>query len=297
MDPNSGINLVQRQQQEFKDLLGQQRSTADQYFGEYKGAIGGQQRLQDVLEQAQKQRGVGELQNAINLFQNQISGTKGLLDRLPENLNQRTQGTFTTQALLDRQNAVEGGALRTQLSRLAAGLEPVTQAYSLASQDIGQLLGATQAQQQKELSPYEKRLESMGDQFSREITGFTFNKENELNVLMDKLKRERELNDREWQRAQQLAQQEKQFAYQKYLTQQAAAQQAASAQPAAVPVQTYTNKSGQITGYDTPYRSGQTEAGWQDQANQDFWSNLGRTTQNAVTGIGSLWNKLNGIGW
>lgn len=283
MDPNSGVNLVQRQQQEFKDLLNQQNTTTDQYFGEYKGAIGGQQKLQDVLRQAQNERGVGGLQNAINLFQSQISGTKGLLDRLPENLAQRTQGTFTTQALLDRQNAVEGGALRTQLSRLSAGLEPVVQAYGLASQDIEQLLGATQAQQAKELSPYEKRLDTLSDRYSREVTGFTFNKENELNVLLDKLQRERELNDREWQAAQKLAEQEREFAYQKYLNKQTATQQqqAPSALPGAV--QTYTNKSGQITGYDTPYQSAQTEAGWKDQENQDFWSNI-------VSG-GQWWNK------
>jgi hypothetical protein len=217
MNPNAGIDLVNRQQQEFRDLLSRQKGEESGMFADFGRAISQQQRLPDVLRQAQNERGLGDLQNNINLFQGQISGVKQMLDRLPENLRQRTAGTFTTQAVLDRQNAVEGGGLRTQLSRMAAGLEPVVKAYELASGDIGQLLEATSRQQDRELMPFTERFAFVSDRFAREVTGFTQGKQNELSVLLDKLERDRELNDREWKKANELAASEREYAYRKKL--------------------------------------------------------------------------------
>lgn len=231
MNPNAAIDLVNRQKQEFGSLLASQKNEENQIFSDFSNRIAGQERLPDVLRRAQNERGLGELQSNINLFNTQIADTKGLLDRLPENLRQRTAGTFTTQSVLDRQNAVEGGALRTQLSRLAAGLEPVTKAYELASGDVGQLLEATNQQYTRELLPFTERFGFLSDRFAREVTGYKENSERELNVLLDKLQRERELSDREWKRANELADKERDYAYRKSLLDQ----QASMAQPRQLP--------------------------------------------------------------
>lgn len=221
MDPQA---LVARQKQEFQGLLDRQKGEQQGLFNTYTERVNAQPKLTDVFRQEQEKRGLGNLQGAINLFQGQMTDVKGLLDRLNENTSTRTAGTNANQAYLDRLRAVEGGSLNTQMSRLAAGLEPVVGAYDLASKDIGQLMELTQAQQAKELSPLEMQVNALSDRFSREITGFTKSKEDELSVLMDKLQRDRQLQDREWQRAQQLAAEEREFARQRsYL----AAQQSA----------------------------------------------------------------------
>lgn len=209
--------LVAQQGKQFQSLLNRQKSEQSGLFNTYEQRIGAQPKLTDVFSQAQQERGLGSLQENIGLFQGQISDVKGLLDRLGENTAERTQGTQANQAYLDRLRAVEGGDLNTQLGRLGAGLEPVVQAYGLASQDIGQLLELTQAQQAKELKPIELRINSLSDRFAREITGFTNTKENELTTLLDKIQRDRQLADREWQRAQQLAAEEREFSRQRYL--------------------------------------------------------------------------------
>lgn len=208
MDPQQ---LVDRQKREFQTLLGGQNQRQDQLFGELQRRTSAQPKLTDVLSQAQQERGVGGLQESINLFQGQVGNVKGLLDRLDENTQSRTQGTQANQAFLDRLRASEGGELNTQLGRLGAGLEPVVGAFDLASRDIGQLLDVTQADQARQLRPLETQINALGDRFSREITGFTQARESELDTLMDKLNRERQLADREWQRAQQLAAQEREF--------------------------------------------------------------------------------------
>lgn len=208
MDPQV---LVDRQRKEFEGLLANQKNEQQGLFGQYQQRISAQPNLTSVFRQAQEERGLPQLQGAINLFQGQIGDVKGLLDRLGENTQARTSGTNANQAYLDRLRASEGGQLNTQLGRLGAGLEPVVQAYGLASQDIGKYLELTQAQQQKELSPLELQINSLNDRFTREITGFSKNKEDELSVLLDKIQRERTLADREWQRAQQLAAEEREF--------------------------------------------------------------------------------------
>lgn len=219
MDPQA---LVAQQRREFEGLLGRQKDEQQGLFGQYQQRISAQPSLTGVFRQAQEERGLPQLQGAINLFQGQIGDVKGLIDRLGENTQARTAGTNANQAYLDRLRASEGGQLNTQLGRLGAGLEPVVQAYGLASQDINKYLELTQAQQQRELSPLELQISSLGDRFSREITGFSKNKEDELTVLVDKIQRERALNDREWQRAQELAKEEREFQRQRSLnTQQA----------------------------------------------------------------------------
>lgn len=213
--------LVAQQAQQFQGLLDRQKSEQTGLFDSYKQQINSQPKLTDVFAKAQQDRGLGALQENIGLFQGQIGNVKSLIDRLGENTAQRTSGTQANQAYLDRMRAVEGGQLNTQLGRLGAGLEPVVQAYGLASQDVGQLLELTKAQQAKELQPIEMQVSSLGDRFAREITGYTQNSQNELNVLLDKIQRDREISDREWQRAQQLAGEEREFQRQRaYLSAQ-----------------------------------------------------------------------------
>lgn len=207
--------LVNQQTKQFGTLLNKQNQKQDALFGQYSTAVKAQPTLASVLGQAQQDRGLGELQGNIDLFQGQVADVKGLMDRLNENTSQRTAGTGANQAYLDRLRAAEGGQLNTQLGRLGAGLEPVVKAYDLASQDVGQLLSATSQDQAKALSPMEMQINSLGDRFAREITGFTQNKQNELDVLMDKLNRDRQLADREWAKAQQLASEERAYARQR----------------------------------------------------------------------------------
>lgn len=222
MDPQA---LVAQQKQQFQDLLNNQKSEQQGLFGQYQQRVSAQPTLTSVFNKAQQDRGLPQLQGAINLFQGQVSDVKGLLDRLGENTQARTSGTNANQAYLDRLRASEGGALNTQLGRLGAGLEPVVGAYDLASKDVGQLLDVTQKDQARELSPLEMQIGSLGDRYTREISGFTKGKEDELTALMDKVQRDRALSDREWQRAQQLAAEERDHQRQRsYLAEQSKTQ-------------------------------------------------------------------------
>lgn len=224
VDYGQAQDLAAQQKQGFSDLLNQQNATSQGLFNQYTAASQAQPKLVDVLNNAQQQAGIGGLQQGINLFNSQLTGTKGLIDNLNTDTQARTAGTNANQAYLDRLRASEGGQLNTQLSRLTTGLGDVTNAFNTSNANTGQLLSATQADQATALHPLELQINSMSDQFARQITGFTTGAQNELNTLLTKLQNQQTLNNDEWQRANTLADQETQFQQARQL----AAQQSAS---------------------------------------------------------------------
>lgn len=221
VDYSQATNLAAQQKQGFSDLLNTQAATSQGLFDKYTAASAAQPKLVDTLKTAQDAAGIGALQDNINLFNTQASGVKGLIDRLNENTAARTAGTGANQAYLDRLRAAEGGGLNTQLSRLTTGLGDVTNAFNTSNANTGQLLSATQADQATALHPLELQINSMSDQFARQLTGFTSGAENELNTLLTKLQNQQTLNNQEWERANTLADQETQFQQQRSLAAQA----------------------------------------------------------------------------
>lgn len=211
VDYGQAQTLASQQTQGFQDLLNQQQATSQGLFNQYTTASQAQPKLVDVLNNAQQTAGIGGLQDNINLFNSQASGVKTLIDRLNEDTNARTVGTGANQAYLDRLRASEGGGLNTQLSRLTTGLGDVTNAFNTANANTGQLLTATQADQQTALHPLELQINSLSDQFARQITGYTTSSQNELSTLLTKLQNQQDLNDQEWARANTLADQETQY--------------------------------------------------------------------------------------
>lgn len=209
--------LVAEQGRQFQAVLDRQKAEQEGLFTGFQGKIAGQEKLPDVFYRLEKEAGLPELSQTVGAFKKEIFGVRDLLDRLDEDIGTRTSGSWTNEAQKRRQIAAEGDPLRTQLGRLGAGMAPAVEAVTAAQGRVGQLTQLTTQQQEKELQPDILRINAIGDRFAREITGFTTNKQNELTTLMDKLQRDRQLADREWELAQSLAAEERQFAKQKAL--------------------------------------------------------------------------------
>lgn len=236
------FDFANSQKAEYQTLLDRQKGEQQGLFNQYTQKIQDQEQLPALYQRLQKEQGIPDLSQQAQAYKDEIYRVKGLLDRLDEDVTSRNLGTYTTQALRDRIAASEGGDLRTQLSRLGTGLEPVADMLTSANQQVSTLLPLYTAQQAKELQPLEMQINTISDRFAREITGFTQNRENMLTAITDKLERERQLSDREWELAQQLAAEERAFARQKataastvgsYLAPRTAATSTASQQPQA----------------------------------------------------------------
>lgn len=76
--------------------------------------------------------GVPGLQKTVQTFKDQTYHVGDLLSNLTKDISARTKGSLTSQAQADRMSAVEGGALRDQLSRLGVASQPATDALTSA---------------------------------------------------------------------------------------------------------------------------------------------------------------------
>lgn len=215
--PTELQSFADRMAQEQKALLARQKAEQDALFGQYTSTLQGQEKLPDMYTRLQNELGIPGLNQSFQQVQGEIFNVKNMLDRLDENVTSRALGTMTTEAQRQRQIAAEGDPLRTALARLGTGLEPITQALSGAQGQLSTLLQLNVQQQDKDMKPIELQINAISDRFAREMTGFTESKQTTLDALMDKIDRERQLSDREWQLAQQLAAEERDFARQKEL--------------------------------------------------------------------------------
>lgn len=197
--------------------LNAQKAEQEGLFGQYETTRKGQEALPAIYDRLQGELGVPGLSQTVQAFKGEIFKVKDLLDRLDEDVTTRTTGKFVNDSQRRRIIAAEGEDLRTSLGRLGTGLTPVAEALTSAQQEVGTRLQLTTAQQDRELEPLKMRINAIDDRFARELSGYSEQRQLTLDNLMDKLERERQLSDRDWELAQQLAAEEREFSRQKQL--------------------------------------------------------------------------------
>jgi hypothetical protein len=216
------------------EQIANQNRLQEELFSRYESTLANQEKPSAAYERLSQAANIPQLKEQLNIFKGQIFNIKNLLDRLNEDINSRVAGTFTTEAQARRIEAKEGSDLNTQLARLGAGMQPLVEQLMGAQEDIRTRLGLLQQEQQLELDPLRLRISALSDRFAREISGFDRNKEIEFNALADKLERERALQDREWQRLQQLAAEQRAYARERQKAQEELAQREASLRAAGI---------------------------------------------------------------
>lgn len=198
-------------------LLARQKGEQEGLFTNYENIRKNQEALPALYNRLQTEAGIPELGRQAQTFKDQIYSVKDRLDRLGEDVLARTTGTLTTEAQRRRLQTAEEEPLQTNLGRLGTGLAPIADMLSSAQSSVNTQMGLQTQQQDRELEPIKMRIDSISDRFAREITGFNSNRELELTGILDKLKRDRELSDRDWELAQTLAAEERAFSRQKKL--------------------------------------------------------------------------------
>jgi hypothetical protein len=198
-------NFVNSNNSQVQGLIDSQNQRQDGLFGQYKAAVAGQEKLPDLYGRLQKEAGIPEISNQLKVYKDQIYRTKDLLDKLDGDITSRTQGTLTTEAMRDRMIASEGQGLNTTLSRLGTGMAPLSDQLTAAQGQLSTLLPLYEQQQERELDPLKLQINSMSDRFAREISGFTMQRENTLNMIMSNIQNGRAVDAAALATAEQIA--------------------------------------------------------------------------------------------
>jgi murein DD-endopeptidase MepM/ murein hydrolase activator NlpD len=199
------------------DLIAKQNAQEQALIDKYKTAVTGQESLTGAYDRLTKEAGLDTLGESISTFKNQLYKVKQQLSDLDTNVTDRTKGSFTTEAQRQRQVTAEGVPLNKAISDLGMALQPQLEAFTAGSNMVNTKIGLLSEDQKRQLEPIKLELDRFSDRAAREISGFNSNKELELNALTDKITRGRQLDDREYETAQQLLSEEREFKRQKEL--------------------------------------------------------------------------------
>ena len=195
----NAISAKQKQErQQFN--LGQQGQEQD-YLKRYTGAIQGQEGMTALSERIGQELGLPQLRKNATMLQT-------TLENLPSTWNTATRGFDVNQNQLDR-------IIGQKASELTPTVNKVYNALNAGEAQLGQRLGYAQTEQAKQLMPYQTEQSLITDRFAREATGYNQDSQNELNAILQKAQMGIQLTQWETDRADRLAEQEKQYELQK----------------------------------------------------------------------------------
>lgn len=191
---------------------GQQKDTQD-YLGRYMGAIKDQEPLQAMYARVGREVGLPQLQRTAT----QVNQTNA---NIPSVYSGATRGFDVNANQLSR-------IIGTKQAEYAPVVQNANQAVNDAMTNVNQQMAYEQAQQAKNLLPYQAEGSFLTDRLAREASGFTTSAQAELQTYIQKAQSGMQLTDNELQRANALAIQkmqndaemarlEKQLSMQKY---------------------------------------------------------------------------------
>lgn len=174
-----------------------QKVEQDDFMTRLRKNIAGQEALPHMYQRIGDELGLPNLRNTVNTLTSNIAN-------IPQTYGQATRGFDV--------NANQLGRIITQKAGEAApALTAAQGALSSAEGVQSNMIAATQAEQQKQLKPFETEQSLMSERHAREATGYSQDMQAELNTYITKLNSGITLTEGEKQRANQLAMIEKQF--------------------------------------------------------------------------------------
>jgi hypothetical protein len=168
------------------DLLGQQNASVGNYLSNYSAAINNQETVPAMWQRLANETGY----NALN---KQALDINNQLNYLPQTETAAMKG-------FDVNNNQLMGDINQQTWKLAPIAQRATAQAQNAANIMGQQISATQAQQQKELTPYTAEGQFLTDYLARQTSMFTQENEMEMNSLVNKMNAGVTLTNAEQQR-------------------------------------------------------------------------------------------------
>jgi hypothetical protein len=199
----SGFNLpdfgsvVGSQRQASGNMMANQGAQTGQFLQNYGNAINDQEKMRAMYSR---------LGDELNLpaLQNQAQTLTSTLEAIPQTYGSATRGFDVNANQLGR-------IVGTKQAQLAPLQQKAVGQLQTAQNQIGTQMGLEQAQQQKELQPYDMERQFLTDRMARETSLFTQDAEREYNALVTKMQAGIQLSEAEKNRAQELEMQKRSF--------------------------------------------------------------------------------------
>lgn len=183
------------------DFAQKQEVPIDEAYQQYVMTQRAQEKPLDVFTKLEEQAGLPGMRKTATTLREQVGGLEDTIKRVAKNVAARSSQSLVTEAQRQGMVTAEKSPLLERLGELSTGLGRVEQGIQAAGSDISQKTGLVLQGQQMELEPLKMRMDLLSDRAARLTSGFTADSQSRLNILMDKLNRQRQLTDIEREEA------------------------------------------------------------------------------------------------
>lgn len=194
-----------------QDYIQGQFASEDPYLQALLARMSGQEKPLDIFSRLETEAGLPEMRKTASTLSKEIANVEDYLDIVEPTITGRTRESLVTQAQKTGMVQEEKKPYLEKLSKFGTSLGRLQSGISSAEGNIGTKVGLAVQGQQQELEPLKFAYQTMVDRNARKTTGFTADRQTLLDSLYDKLNRTRQLSDMEWQQANQLASEERQY--------------------------------------------------------------------------------------
>jgi chromosome segregation ATPase len=250
-------------------------------------------RTADILSAFDEQYGVNAASSRVGDLRKGVMQAEDLVNNVGDNVFARTSNSLVSDAQRARLTAAEKDPLSRQLNEISRN-------FDVANQDLSGLKEQSNRFSGAEIGDIGTMRDSLGTRLTTSQQREAAQREAEAaaeqqrqwwaNYELQRQQTAAQVKELEARVAATQRQASQSYDLSSFLKQLSSA--GAPAAPAAPAAKAITNKSGTILGYDTPYQSYQTDAGNQQQAQQEFQQ---RASQSAIGKYGPL--ALFGGGW
>lgn len=203
---DSGIDMSQVPS--VQNFVQDQFKQEDPYLKALTSRMDSREKPIDVYKRISAEQGLPELRSASKTLTQQINGIEDYLDQIEPNVAARSRESIITEAQRARLVQSEKEPLQQRLGNYTRDLGRIGNTITATNAEVGNLVNLTQQGDEQAMESLKLVYSTVVDRNTRTLTGFTADRQTLLDSLYDKLTRQRQLDDREWQLAAELDKEE-----------------------------------------------------------------------------------------
>ena len=203
------------------DYITKLNATEDTAFNDLIMAMKARKSPLDVYTGLEEASGLPEMRTGAVSLAKSIADLEDTLETIEPDVAARSRESLMTEAQRRGLVTHTKQPLLEKMGKFTTGLGRLKELIGLTGQDVGTKANLYMQGEEQKLEPLKMKYTALVDRNARNLSGFTADKETKLQILMDKLHRQQQLSDQEWQLANSLTADEKEYTRQ---LQQAAAE-------------------------------------------------------------------------
>jgi hypothetical protein len=194
-----------------QEYIKSQFAAEDPYLKEILTRMGEREAPLEIYGRLEEEAGLPLMRRTATTLMKEIGDIEDLLLQIEPDVTAKTRESLVTEAQRRGIISEERKPWMEKLTRMGTALGRLGQRMGVAERTVGTKVELAMVGQQMELEPFQFAYSVMVDRNTRLLTGFTEDRELQLDIMWDKLNRNRYLADREWELAANLAIEEREY--------------------------------------------------------------------------------------